>query len=285
MMICDKIGGTAPMLATPTPPLTARHLYGGTRAMPILRNCELCGSSFATYHRTQVFCSRACRDAVRRKGSILNCAVCRTAFYRAACKRDATTHQFCSRACKIEWEKHWKRERVQHQEELSVNLAPTQVNTGSPCIHGHDSPRWRGSRECVQCSRERKQLYRQEHREKIRAKRKAWREANREKVVRKLRALSANKRARVYECNGTISAADVAAVFEAYGYACLACGSTDRLALDHVIPLAAGGPNLPSNLQPLCISCNSKKGNKATDYRDTGRIVPPEPTEAVAPCP
>jgi 5-methylcytosine-specific restriction endonuclease McrA len=60
-----------------------------------------------------------------------------------------------------------------------------------------------------------------------------------------------------------------------YGWKCLCCGNTiivlqllgDTLTPDHVIPLSKDGPNNISNIQPLCKSCNSKKGTKCTDYR------------------
>lgn len=34
------------------------------------------------------------------------------------------------------------------------------------------------------------------------------------------------------------------------------------LSVDHIVPLSAGGTNDPSNLQILCIRCNSTKGKK-----------------------
>lgn len=46
------------------------------------------------------------------------------------------------------------------------------------------------------------------------------------------------------------------------GGVCSACGGTDRLAIDHIIPRSRGGNNDRSNLQVLCSPCNSSKRNK-----------------------
>lgn len=42
---------------------------------------------------------------------------------------------------------------------------------------------------------------------------------------------------------------------------CLGCGSKDRqLTKDHITPVSRGGCDCIQNIQPLCHSCNSKKG-------------------------
>jgi 5-methylcytosine-specific restriction endonuclease McrA len=41
---------------------------------------------------------------------------------------------------------------------------------------------------------------------------------------------------------------------------CLFCGNTNNLSVDHVVPIAKGGTDDPSNFQCLCRKCNSKKG-------------------------
>lgn len=40
---------------------------------------------------------------------------------------------------------------------------------------------------------------------------------------------------------------------------CVACGTTDRLHIDHVVPRHQGGSHHPDNLQLLCITCHGKK--------------------------
>ena len=52
------------------------------------------------------------------------------------------------------------------------------------------------------------------------------------------------------------------AVFKRDGFKCVFCGATDDLTLDHVIPRSKGGSSNPDNLQTLCRSCNTSKGNK-----------------------
>lgn len=44
--------------------------------------------------------------------------------------------------------------------------------------------------------------------------------------------------------------------------ACVACGSYDKMTMDHIIPLSRGGKHSIGNLQPLCFSCNSSKNNR-----------------------
>lgn len=49
---------------------------------------------------------------------------------------------------------------------------------------------------------------------------------------------------------------------------CLACGTTEVLTADHVVPFSKGGPTHWDNLQVLCLDCNMSKFNSTTDFRD-----------------
>lgn len=56
-------------------------------------------------------------------------------------------------------------------------------------------------------------------------------------------------------------------VFRIYGKKCLCCNSTEKITIDHVVPVFLGGADNIGNLQPLCKSCNSKKSSTIKDYR------------------
>lgn len=43
---------------------------------------------------------------------------------------------------------------------------------------------------------------------------------------------------------------------------CFYCGSTEKITIDHVVPIFRGGQHKIGNLVPACKSCNSSKGSK-----------------------
>ena len=65
-------------------------------------------------------------------------------------------------------------------------------------------------------------------------------------------------------------------VYSTYENRCMACGTVEKLSVDHIKPISFY-PELGetfSNLQILCRSCNSKKGNrKIVDYRPGAGIA------------
>jgi 5-methylcytosine-specific restriction endonuclease McrA len=58
------------------------------------------------------------------------------------------------------------------------------------------------------------------------------------------------------------------ALLDKYGHKCLCCGRSDvPLERDHVIPIGPPHSDEIANIQPLCRSCNARKGKREIDYR------------------
>lgn len=109
-----------------------------------------------------------------------------------------------------------------------------------------------------------KSKWQAENKDKVNEINQEWRKANPDKT----KQYRHNRRASVMGNGGIIKAQEWKDLCNFYGNKCLCCGRSDvSLTLDHVIPLIKGGSNLIDNAQPLCQSCNSRKGVKSTDYR------------------
>lgn len=65
------------------------------------------------------------------------------------------------------------------------------------------------------------------------------------------------------------------AIFAHYGNKCLnlLCHSKENLCLDHVVSLARNGKDEVSNIQVLCVRCNTAKGKQTIDFRDQDNIL------------
>lgn|SRR5574343_699414 len=74
-------------------------------------------------------------------------------------------------------------------------------------------------------------------------------------------------RARKVGAGGEFTPDEWKLLCEKYGYVCLCCGEKKPLTADHIVPLSKGGTNYISNIQPLCLVCNDRKGTKTIDYR------------------
>ena len=108
-----------------------------------------------------------------------------------------------------------------------------------------------------------------ENKQKVLALAKAWRQANPAKV----REIERRRRARK---NGVaserIGPEFLGVLIERQGNKCAGCArkftKTLRPTFDHIVPLSKGGPHAESNLQVMCLSCNSSKhANDETAWR------------------
>ena len=130
--------------------------------------------------------------------------------------------------------------------------------------------------------------YREEHRAAVLKAKKEWYRKHRQEVIDRMTAWRAanpdrargintaachRRRARKASVAGHWNATDLRVLSAILGDACLRCGSMKSVTIDHVIPLALGGSNHPTNLQPLCRSCNnSKQARSRSDYRTPAQV-------------
>lgn len=98
----------------------------------------------------------------------------------------------------------------------------------------------------------------------------AWHEAN----PGGRSAYQAARRALKAQAEGRYTQQEFVDLCHHYGDRCLACGDEEAaLTADHVVPLSKKGSNGIENIQPLCQSCNSKKGTRVIDYRPDRRSL------------
>lgn len=99
--------------------------------------------------------------------------------------------------------------------------------------------------------------------ERIKKRNSAHRKANPEASKARVH----KRRAAKTKAGGSYTAVQWKALCKRYNYRCLCCGKKKKLTPDHVIPIAKGGTSDISNIQPLCMPCNSRKHTKTIDFR------------------
>lgn len=124
---------------------------------------------------------------------------------------------------------------------------------------------------CKTCDREKmKEVYEQRPEKHIGSVRR-WKQKNPEKCreyarrwsrenLEKRRVSNQNRRARKVLNGGSFTAKEWENLCKAHRNECAHCGTGDKLTIDHIIPISKGGTGRISNIQPLCKSCNSRKG-------------------------
>jgi len=78
-----------------------------------------------------------------------------------------------------------------------------------------------------------------------------------------------SRRMRMYFADGSHTIGEWENLKVQYNFFCPSCKRREpeiKLTQDHIIPLSKGGSDNIENIQPLCISCNSKKHTKIIRY-------------------
>ena len=107
--------------------------------------------------------------------------------------------------------------------------------------------------------------YYRKHYERVSAQNRAWARNNREKRAEYLRWRRSVKK---YYADLGYDTPTLDALHALYGKICLHpdCDQPSDT-IDHVVPLSRGGEHSMANAQPLCMTHNSTKHTKTTDYR------------------
>lgn len=136
-----------------------------------------------------------------------------------------------------------------------------------PTINQRNARRWRARNP--NRARIASKLWRETYPDRARESYRRWRRKHPETDRIHLRQSGRRRRARERQAEGNHSHAEWLALCAKYDHRCLCCGEQKPLTEDHVIPLALGGTDYITNIQPLCGECNSRKGARIVDYRPT----------------
>ncbi len=126
--------------------------------------------------------------------------------------------------------------------------------------------------------REEQRLYYARHREEQRLRAKTYKSNNKNKCRQynrkyvkehpeNARVNRHNYFTRKTQAGGSFTLKQWVELCQRFDFKCLRCKKKKKLTVDHVIPVSRGGTSDISNIQPLCINCNTSKGTRTVDYR------------------
>lgn len=154
---------------------------------------------------------------------------------------------------KAEYKRRWAKENPKKKDQWAKN---------NPEKNAEKTRRWRMRNPEQDAAISRR--WKTNNPERAAATKRQWQMDNRDKRA----AVASRRRTQKTKAGGSYTAAEWKSLVEHYAGKCLCCGRNDvKLTADHVIPVAKGGSSNIDNIQPLCQSCNSRKKDKAIDYR------------------
>jgi len=177
--------------------------------------------------------------------------------------------------CKKAYQYQWRKNNPGYQQPLVVckECGEERPHGGYGLCGPCQARKWRQENREEYLNRKRQwrkdnpdssRSYHQKHKERDRAYARQWRKDNPEKARERFRRYNARKK------NASVGSVDIQAVYDYWGSACIYCGDTERLEIDHIVALAAGGSHTQDNLAPSCRKCNaSKAGHLLVDWMQT----------------
>lgn len=214
-------------------------------------------------------CGGDCADEKRKAAKEVRksaCETCGVQFIPRGMQLRAGCGKYCSQKCNV-------------KAQIAVNSKQSQVkskaawkarNEINPIVKsGPLHPMWKGGRAASRAA-----LY-AANPEKAKARCAAWRKANHEKAAAScaawakanpeaIRIIKHNRSARKRENGGVLSKGLAAKLFKLQRGKCPCCKQPlgKNYHLDHIHPVARGGPNIDSNMQLLRKICNLQKHAK-----------------------
>lgn len=195
---------------------------------------------------------------LKKLGKYLECRMCKKVFYVFPNRFKLTNNIYCSKKCLYKYRKINGfpilnyRHNFKHTEETKNKMSLSKIGKKmstkarkniSIAKKGSNSYQWKGG---ISLNKE----YR------------SWLKNKRNRVLK-----------RIKKQNGTHSFQEWEDLKKFYNHMCLCCKRYEpeiKLTEDHIVPLSKGGSDLMENIQPLCVSCNSKKYTKIINYVNTG---------------
>lgn len=191
--------------------------------------CKNCDAVFykSQSKSVQKCCSRECNSKLKIKNGEKECIVCKKYFYKKGVK---TCSNKCATLNRSKIFKgrvlspEWKKKigKANSVSLLGKTTSKKQRETARKNWTGKNNPRWNGGI---------KKSYR----------------------IRKMQA------------SGHHSKQEWENLKKNYANMCLCCKKFEpeiKLSEDHILPLSLGGSDSIENIQPLCLTCNKKKGTK-----------------------
>ena len=195
--------------------------------------CNYCEQEFTPNHFNQKLCSDFCKsNAVKRAKNK----------YKKKEKGIASNKRWVNSDKRKENEKRYRQQPRRRR--LGIEATKRYIKT-----HPEKKAEWDRSYSETEHGRETR-----------RRASERYRRSERGKEVRRI------SKAKRRNAEGSFTPEEWASVLENTNGFCACCGSDERIEIDHIMPISKGGKNTIDNVQPLCRSCNARKGAKHVNY-------------------